>query len=119
MTTTKYQTTTLRACVHRKRIFAACVHRRRRVPVTVLHYRTLCRRCCRGARTLQRAWEIVAYYYRVCLDGQWPRADFLGNPWPPGSVRSKLAGKPLFECQGVRFHGVLTEISADLDEFAK
>ena len=68
---------------------------------------------------MQRIWEVAAHYFRVCLDGHWPVNDFSGSVWPVSSVRAKSAGKPLFEYKGVAYHAVLTEISADLDEYAK
>ena len=64
-------------------------------------------------------WEICAYFFRVCLEGKWPTTDYFGNEWPESSCRAILAGQPLFQYNGNDYHGVLVEVSCDLDEYSK
>ena len=68
---------------------------------------------------MQKVLEVAAHYFRICLNGHWPSHDFVGAPYSDGTVRGQMSGRPLFNYKGETFFGVLTEISADLDEFAK
>ena len=52
--------------------------------------------------TYDKFYDVVQWSFLWLLRGQWPDSDHLGNPWPPSSWRSTMAGRPLFE-NGFRF----------------
>ena len=96
-------------------VFVSCLHLSLRYPIISLHGRTLCKCGCRGTHTLQPLWDIIAWMFRVAESGIRPKTDHRGLPWPPSSLRAQLADEPLFD----GFHGVLCEVSGDLDEYPK
>ena len=69
---------------------------------------------------MQMIWDCIAWMCRVLQSGIWPTRDFYQKPFAPGSIRAQEAGTPLFGKVGdTVIRGVLCEISADLDEYAK
>jgi hypothetical protein len=65
---------------------------------------------------VEEIWAVVHWSCVALLDGRHPPTDHLGNEWPAGSSRAKLAGKPLHPA---RLRGVVWGVSGDLDFFSK
>eukprot|EP00959_Pyramimonas_sp_CCMP1952_P467383 9491513-Pyramimonas_sp.AAC.1 len=83
----------------RRLVFVSTLHQDERIMVGQYHSRVLCRCGCRGSHTAQAILDKIAYDFRVAAGGAWPDADSTGVPWPEGSWRSRMSGRPLFPSQ--------------------
>eukprot|EP00929_Paragymnodinium_shiwhaense_P000878 TRINITY_DN101083_c0_g1_i1.p1 TRINITY_DN101083_c0_g1~~TRINITY_DN101083_c0_g1_i1.p1 ORF type:complete len:691 (+),score=49.20 TRINITY_DN101083_c0_g1_i1:78-2150(+) len=96
-------------------IYVSCVHAQLRIPFACLRKAEICRCGCRGAHTIQPLMSILAWCFRVSATGVWPVTGYDGHAWPPASWRASKAGQRM--ARGL--HGILSEVSCDLDEYTK
>ena len=66
-----------------------------------------------GLDTMRSIYRCLRWSLAACLAGLHPALDWDEKPWPPGSVRAKLANTPLHP--GGKFLGVF-QLLGDLDE---
>ena len=70
--------------------------------------------------TMDPIWSLLRWSFEALLDGRHPSRDAMGNPFAPGSLRAKLAGRPLHQPdpEKPRFRVVLWSIVGDYEFFA-
>ena len=61
--------------------------------------------------TMAAVWAVIAWNFKFLFHGCHPTKDHMGKPWPKGSQRETLAGKPI----AFRFKGWLFGINPDLE----
>ena len=70
---------------------------------------------------MQAVMDVLAWTFRVAARGRWPKHNFRGERMDASLLRGQMAGQPLFGVSGAGkvIKGILCEVSADLDEYAK
>ena len=68
---------------------------RRRYWICAFNKRRLCKCGCFGRCTFDGIFGMLAWMFRALLSRRWPAVDHLGQPFPAGSFRAKMAGKEL------------------------
>ena len=65
--------------------------------------------------SMDTLWRLLRWSFEALAVGIWPETDFLGNPFPPGSLGARRAGDRL----AGGFKATIVAIQGDLDYFAK
>ena len=65
--------------------------------------------------TVDTFFSILKWSFLAMFQGTWPKKDWLGQAFPPGTPEARRAGKPL----AGGYYAVLIQLSGDLDYYTK
>ena len=68
---------------------------KKRIWICTFNKSSVCKCGCQGRHTFDDVFSVVAWSVRALISGLYPKHDHLGNEFPKGSYRRRMAGKSL------------------------